>query len=250
MESAKKEPKMLGDSKFNLDDGGSYNPREPSLHDLPGLPVIRDTKDIGEAPSIPDITLRHVYLEPVSRQDSIGISLRSAGDYSAYVRVDALPRVQMSASSSGQDSQVVGQGGGASQGNERGTQAIQYVPGVAERSGAVNKGDFLVGICGITTADLPPKSVGAMIGAVRNATTKGAIVIHLSEREISDVAFPLAAQHMRDAATALLGPKWYEHVSRVAKKARAEAMKETTMASHSWQAIATARDPDANGKAS
>eukprot|EP01138_Halocafeteria_seosinensis_P005231 gb/GECG01005348.1/.p1 GENE.gb/GECG01005348.1/~~gb/GECG01005348.1/.p1 ORF type:complete len:377 (+),score=53.34 gb/GECG01005348.1/:1-1131(+) len=225
----------------------NYPYEEPHLHELPGLPVARDSKSLGEPHNIPDITLRHVYLEPVSRGDSIGISLRS--DNSTYVKVDALPRVQVSADSSAHGSQITGQQGGMKQENGREHEGEdQCVPGVAERSGAVNKGDYLVGICGVSTADIPPRSVGKMISAVRNATSKGAIVIHLSEREVSEAAFPMAVQHMRDAATALFGQKWYEDVSVAAQRARSEALQENALKAHSMQAFQTAASGTGAGR--
>lgn len=133
-----------------------------------------------EVPYFPDVTVRHVFLEPDMSADSIGISLKAA---TPFVVVDALPRL------------IVRHEGGRE----------EAVQGVAEESKSVLVGDFVMGVCGVTTHSLPPAAVGSMISAVRSATRTGSVVVHLSDRLPVPQALPLALQHMQDAAAALLG---------------------------------------------
>ncbi len=133
-----------------------------------------------EVPFFPDVTMRHVFLEPDMSADSIGISLKSS---SPFVMVDALPRLIVR--------------------HEDGRE--EAVCGVAEESQSVLVGDYVMGVCGVTTHSLPPAAVGKMIAAVRAATQTGSVVVHLSDRLPVAEALPLALQHMQDAAAALLG---------------------------------------------
>jgi len=153
-----------------------------------------------EVPFFPDVTMRHVFLEPDMSADSIGISLKSS---SPFVMVDALPRLIVR--------------------HEDGRE--EAVCGVAEESQSVLVGDYVMGVCGVTTHSLPPAAVGSMIAAVRSATQTGSVVVHLSDRLPVAEALPLALQHMQDAAAALLG-ELTPRVMAAAQDARRKAVQD------------------------
>ena len=153
-----------------------------------------------EVPFFPDVTMRHVFLEPDMFADSIGISLKSS---SPFVMVDALPRLIVR--------------------HEDGRE--EAVCGVAEESQSVLVGDYVMGVCGVTTHSLPPAAVGSMIAAVRGATQTGSVVVHLSDRLPVAEALPLALQHMQDAAAALLG-ELTPRVMAAAQDARRKAVQD------------------------
>ena len=90
----------------------------------------------SEVPYFPDVSVRHVFLEPDMSADSIGISLKAS---TPFVVVDALPRLIVR--------------------HEDGRQ--EAVSGVAEESKSVRVGDYVMGVCGVTTHSLPQQPLVA-----------------------------------------------------------------------------------------
>lgn len=127
-------------------------------------------------------SVRHVYLQPDVPGDSVGISL-TLNVGAAFVQVEELPQLWVKTGDEG-----------------------KFVAGVAEESGAVHPGDFVVGVCGVSTLGLSPADVGSMIKQARAASENTAVVLHLTTVPPPEILMPLMFQHMQDVAHALLGP--------------------------------------------
>lgn len=156
--------------------------RDSGGQDSSGLALVAGAEQSAMRADMRKTSVRHVYLQPDVPGDSVGISLMlNVG--AAFVQVEEMPQLWVKTGDEG-----------------------RFVAGVAEESGAVHAGDFVVGVCGVSTLGLSPASVGSLIKQARAASENTAVVLHLTTVPPPEILMPLMFQHMQDVAHALLGP--------------------------------------------